>query len=180
MKILLVGAGGVGGAFTAIAARRDFFEQIVIADYDVEKAEKAAAVDDRFVAARIDASDAGSVTALCREHGITHVMNAVDPVFNEAARVFAARLLREAKDDPARIDLAYRLALSRSAKDAEKAGLLRLLDSQRAYFKTNPADAAKVLAVGIAPRPAGDSAEQAAWTQVCRVVLNLHETITRH
>ena len=82
VKILLVGAGGVGGAFTAIAARRDFFEQIVIADYDVAKAEKAAATDDRFVAAQIDASSAESVTALCQEHGITHVMNAVDPVFN--------------------------------------------------------------------------------------------------
>ena len=31
MRILLVGAGGVGGAFTAIAARRDFFEAIVVA-----------------------------------------------------------------------------------------------------------------------------------------------------
>lgn len=82
MRILLVGAGGVGGAFTAIAARRDFFETIVIADYDEAKAAKAAAVDDRFVAARIDASSQESVEALCREHGITHVMNAVDPVFN--------------------------------------------------------------------------------------------------
>jgi saccharopine dehydrogenase (NAD+, L-lysine-forming) len=82
MKILLVGAGGVGGAFTAIAARRDFFSSIVIADYDLVKAEKAAATDPRFTAAQIDASNAESVTALCREHGITHVMNAVDPVFN--------------------------------------------------------------------------------------------------
>ncbi len=49
MRILLVGAGGVGGAFTAIAARRDFFESIVIADYDPARAEKAAAADDRFV-----------------------------------------------------------------------------------------------------------------------------------
>src|SRR6478735_6922233 len=84
MKILLVGAGGVGGAFAAIAARRDFFEQIVIADYDAAKADRAAAVDDRFTGARIDASDAGAVADLCREHGITHVMNAVDPVFNMA------------------------------------------------------------------------------------------------
>jgi saccharopine dehydrogenase-like NADP-dependent oxidoreductase len=82
MRILLVGAGGVGGAFTAIAARRDFFEAIVIADYDQARADRAAATDDRFVAARVDASDAASVTALCREHQITHVMNAVDPVFN--------------------------------------------------------------------------------------------------
>ena len=50
VKILLVGAGGVGGAFAAIAARRDFFEQIVIADYDPARADKAAAADDRYVA----------------------------------------------------------------------------------------------------------------------------------
>ena len=48
MKILLVGAGGVGGAFTAIAARRDFFEAMVVADYDLARAEKAAATDDRW------------------------------------------------------------------------------------------------------------------------------------
>lgn len=82
MRILLVGAGGVGGAFTAIAARRDFFDTVVVADYDLARAERAAATDDRFVAAQVDASSAESVTALCREHGITHVMNAVDPVFN--------------------------------------------------------------------------------------------------
>jgi saccharopine dehydrogenase (NAD+, L-lysine-forming) len=82
MRILLVGAGGVGGAFAAIAARRDFFEAIVVADYDLAKAEQAAATDDRYVAARVDASSAESVTALCRAHGITHVMNAVDPVFD--------------------------------------------------------------------------------------------------
>ena len=84
MRILLVGAGGVGGAFTAIAARRDFYDVIVIADYDRGRAERAAAADDRFVPAQVDASDAASVTALCREHEITHVMNAVDPVFNMA------------------------------------------------------------------------------------------------
>jgi saccharopine dehydrogenase-like NADP-dependent oxidoreductase len=82
VRILLVGAGGVGGAFAAIAARRDFFDMIVIADYDERRAQRAAAADTRFVAAQVDASDAGSVAALCREHGITHVMNAVDPVFD--------------------------------------------------------------------------------------------------
>src|ERR1043165_4516424 len=82
MRILLIGAGGVGGAFTAIAARRDFFETIVIADYSLERAEKAAAGDVRFTAAQIDASSVDAVADLCREHRITHVMNAVDPVFN--------------------------------------------------------------------------------------------------
>jgi saccharopine dehydrogenase (NAD+, L-lysine forming) len=82
MRILLVGAGGVGAAFASIAARRDFFETIVIADYDVARAEKAAVTNDRFLAAQLDASEASSVTELCREHSVTHVMNAVDPLFN--------------------------------------------------------------------------------------------------
>ncbi|MGA9346169.1 MAG: saccharopine dehydrogenase C-terminal domain-containing protein [Nocardioidaceae bacterium] len=81
MKILLVGAGGVGAAFAAIAARREFFERLVIADYDLSRAERAATADDRFHAAHVDASDAASVEALVREHEITHVMNAVDPRF---------------------------------------------------------------------------------------------------
>jgi saccharopine dehydrogenase-like NADP-dependent oxidoreductase len=84
VRILLVGAGGVGSAFTAIAARRGFFERCVVADYDLARADKAVAEvgDERFVAARVDASDAASVSALVREHEITHVMNAVDPVFD--------------------------------------------------------------------------------------------------
>jgi saccharopine dehydrogenase (NAD+, L-lysine-forming) len=82
MRILLIGTGGVGSAFAAIAARRHFFETIVVADYDGARAEKAAATDERYVAAQVDASSAEAVTSLCREHGITHVMNAVDPVFN--------------------------------------------------------------------------------------------------
>jgi saccharopine dehydrogenase (NAD+, L-lysine-forming) len=97
MRILLVGTGGVGSAFAAIAARRDFFEAIVVADFDPARAERAAATDERYVAAQVDASDAVAVTALCREHGITHVMNAVDPVFNmsifEGARAAGADYL---------------------------------------------------------------------------------------
>ena len=81
MRVLLVGAGGVGGAFAAIAARRDFFDTVVIADYSLASAERAAAVDERFTAARVDAASADSVAALCREHAVTHVMNAVDPRF---------------------------------------------------------------------------------------------------
>ena len=81
MRILLVGAGGVGSAFGAIATRRDFFETMVIADFAEASAQKAAATDARYVGAQVDASSADSVAALCREHRITHVMNAVDPRF---------------------------------------------------------------------------------------------------
>jgi saccharopine dehydrogenase-like NADP-dependent oxidoreductase len=83
MRILLIGSGGVGAAATGIAARRDFFERFVVADYDAARAADAVGVldDDRFVAARVDASSAEAVAALCREHAITHVLNAVDPRF---------------------------------------------------------------------------------------------------
>jgi len=83
MRILLVGAGGVGAAFCGIAARRDFFETVVVADFDLERAQRAAAAveQQRFLPTRVDASSAESVTALAREHRITHVMNAVDPRF---------------------------------------------------------------------------------------------------
>jgi saccharopine dehydrogenase (NAD+, L-lysine forming) len=83
VRILLVGAGGVGAAFVSIARRRDFFESCVVADHDEPRAQKAVAeaADPRFTAARVDASDASSVEALAHEHRATHVMNAVDPRF---------------------------------------------------------------------------------------------------
>jgi saccharopine dehydrogenase (NAD+, L-lysine-forming) len=83
MKILLVGAGGVGSAFCAIATRRDFFDSVVVADYALESAERAVAAvgDARFSAAQVDASDPSSIEALARTSGATHVMNAVDPRF---------------------------------------------------------------------------------------------------
>ena len=59
MRILVIGAGGVGSAVVPIAVRRDFFERMVVADYDLGRAERAVARfpdDARFVAARVDAS----------------------------------------------------------------------------------------------------------------------------
>jgi saccharopine dehydrogenase-like NADP-dependent oxidoreductase len=83
MRILLLGAGGVGGAVVPIAARRDFFEAVVVADYDLDRARRVVdrVSDARFEASRVDASEPEAVAALCREHRITHVLNAVDPRF---------------------------------------------------------------------------------------------------
>ncbi|ROQ40040.1 saccharopine dehydrogenase-like NADP-dependent oxidoreductase [Frondihabitans sp. PhB188] len=83
MKILIVGAGGVGSAAVRIAVRRDFFDTLVVADYDPARpASLVEAVGDpRLVAAQVDASSASSVAELIRAHGITHVLNAVDPRF---------------------------------------------------------------------------------------------------
>jgi saccharopine dehydrogenase (NAD+, L-lysine-forming) len=84
MRILVVGAGGVGSAVVGIAARRDYFEQLVVADYDPARVERALAPvagDARFVGARVDASSVEALEALIREHRVTHVLNAVDPRF---------------------------------------------------------------------------------------------------
>lgn len=106
-----------------------------------------------------------------------------DPTFVESARVLAARLLQDANvpTDPERINRLYRLALSREPKDAERESLLAFLSGQRAACAEKPEDAAKLLKVGNAPAPKELApGELAAWTEVCRVVLNLHETITRY
>lgn len=84
----MVGSGGVGDAAARIAVERDFFELLVVADYDEERARRTVAAaaarrdgESRLVAARVDASKADDVEALAREHRITHVFNAVDPRF---------------------------------------------------------------------------------------------------
>jgi saccharopine dehydrogenase-like NADP-dependent oxidoreductase len=82
MKILVTGTGGVGSAFAAIAARRDFYERIILTDIDEERARVVADKHgERFEAARLDASDATGVAAFCRDRGITHLLNAADPRF---------------------------------------------------------------------------------------------------
>ena len=80
MRILLVGAGGVGTAFARIAARRPFAE-LVIADYDLARAQRAAAARDGFQAVRLDARDEQAVADLLAEHRCDALMNATDPRF---------------------------------------------------------------------------------------------------
>ena len=88
MRILVVGSGGVGDAFARIAVQRDFFELLVMSDFDEARASATVATatarrqgEGRLVAAKVDASSSESVAALVREHSVTHVLNAVDPRF---------------------------------------------------------------------------------------------------
>jgi len=83
MRVLLVGAGGVGGSIALIAARRDFFELMVVADYDAARAADVAAStgDPRFLPAQVDASDSAAVSGLLAEHRCDVLMNATDPRF---------------------------------------------------------------------------------------------------
>ncbi|APW63995.1 PSD1 and planctomycete cytochrome C domain-containing protein [Paludisphaera borealis] len=106
-----------------------------------------------------------------------------DPTFVEAARVLAENLLShgDLKDDDARIERLYERALSRAPKPAERASLAGFLARQRLVFRDHPPEADRLLHVGQSPSAKGlDPSEVAAWTTVCRVVLNLHETITRY
>ena len=91
MRILVVGAGGVGSAVPAIAQRRSFFEHMTVADVARERAETAVqrlGEPDRFTAAQVDASDEAALVALIRDARADAVLNACDPRFNEP--IFAA------------------------------------------------------------------------------------------
>jgi saccharopine dehydrogenase (NAD+, L-lysine-forming) len=82
MRVALVGAGGVGSSIVRIAARRDFIEQMVVADYDQARAERAAgAGGERFLPAKLDASDTAGVAELLRAYGCDVLLNATDPRF---------------------------------------------------------------------------------------------------
>ncbi len=105
-----------------------------------------------------------------------------DPTFTEAARAFAARLLaRAGQSDEQRLDAAFERALARPARQREKASLLKFLADQREHYRQDEDEAEKLIKVGLAPaEKKADKSELAAWTQVCRVILNLQETLTRY
>ncbi len=86
MKVLLLGAGGVGEAIASIAKPREWLEQMVLADYNVRRAEevqKKLGDQKRFPVEFIDASKQEDIEALARKYNVDLIMNAVDPVFNQ-------------------------------------------------------------------------------------------------
>jgi len=91
MKILVVGAGGVGAAFAAIAQRRPAFEHVVLADVSPERVKAVVAglgEPSRFSAERVDASSREDLVKLIGRVQPDAVLNACDPRFNEP--IFAA------------------------------------------------------------------------------------------
>jgi hypothetical protein len=104
-----------------------------------------------------------------------------DPTFVEAARAFAERILRQpAASDADRITWAMREATARRPSPAEVTILTALLNENRRQYAGDGGAAAALLGIGQAPRDTTlEVAEHAAWTQVARALLNLHETITR-
>lgn len=86
MKLLLVGVGGVGEAIAAIAKPREWVEQIVLADYNIERArevQKKLGDETRFPVEFIDAGSQENIEALAKKYHVDLIMNAVDPIFNK-------------------------------------------------------------------------------------------------
>lgn len=103
------------------------------------------------------------------------------PIFVESARVLAEQLVRDEEADGQRLERLYLLALAREPRPNEKQMLVSLLNRQRDHFTASPEDASSLAATGQAPTVEGlDIVEVAAWTSVCRVVMNLYESTTRN
>jgi hypothetical protein len=106
-------------------------------------------------------------------------------IFVESAQAMALRVLREGgRTDAERTDYAFRLCTSRWPVAAERNEILTLLQSQRKRLSDGwlnireiaTGDSSKLPALpeGATPQDA------AAWTLVCRVILNLDETISKN
>ena len=104
-----------------------------------------------------------------------------DPTYVEAARAFGGRIMKNGPPDTAgRLSYAWQTALQRMPTASERATIKGVFESHLASYKANDAAADAYLKTGNAPLPKDvDKAELAAWTHVARVLINLHETITR-
>ena len=147
MRILVIGAGGVGAAAAAIARRRDFFERMVLADLDPARAEAAIAGlgDDRFGAAAIDASDPAAIVALARSERADTILNACDPWLNPP--IFQAAL----EAGCTYLDMAMTLSSRHPERPFEEPGVM-LGDEQFAAAQRWE-DAGQLALVGIGVEP---------------------------
>jgi hypothetical protein len=104
-----------------------------------------------------------------------------DPTYVEASRALALRVLKEGgAHSAARITWAWRQVLSRAPRPDELQTIQDLLDKQLAQYRADPDSAQALLKIGQMPQAQdANPAELAAWTNIARVILNLHETITR-
>jgi hypothetical protein len=104
-----------------------------------------------------------------------------DPSYLEAAGALARRILGEAQgDDAARLAWAWRQTVARTPESGEIATLLKLLQQHRNEYRLDePAATAYLKAARAMRSDRLDEAEWAAWINVARALLNLHETITR-
>ena len=163
MKLLIIGAGGVGTSCAMIIKRAgkegDWAEKVVISDYNQVRAEEVAAKycgGGKFVAEKIDAGDPESIKGIIKKHGVTFVMNAVEPAFNEV--IFDTCL--EAK--VGYLDCAMTLSVAHPEKPFEKAHI-KLGDYQfERHEKWEKAGVMAIVGSGVEPGMADVFAKFAA------------------
>lgn len=105
-----------------------------------------------------------------------------DPTYVEAARLFAARILTEIEGSTEeRLTWAWQQALARHPSPGELEVTRDVLEKHRREYKETPGDAEALISVGNArlPETPAEIAEWAAWISVARILINLHESITR-
>jgi len=105
-----------------------------------------------------------------------------DPTYVEAARVLAARMIKEGGETPEqRIQWAWRKASPRAPKPDEIQLLVELFQKHLEQYAQAGKGAEEIVKIGYSPVAADEpKAELAAYTSVTRAILNLHETITRY
>jgi hypothetical protein len=138
-----------------------------------------------FLHPAMDAFDAPSREESCARRNRSNTPQQAltllnDPTFVEAARATAALALRASTDDTDRVHHIFQRFLARDARPPELTEALSLLRAEHARLAANPELTTALLSKGASPLPADiHPLDLASWTQVARLVLNLHETITR-
>ncbi len=103
-----------------------------------------------------------------------------DPTWNEAARVLAAKMIKESPETNTRFDRIFDLILSRKPKTHERVVLHKILGQQQMEFAKDPVAAKKIIAIGASSKETQiDPIALASWTTVCLAVYNLDEALTR-
>jgi saccharopine dehydrogenase-like NADP-dependent oxidoreductase len=147
MRILIIGAGGVGTAAAAIARRRDFFDRLVLTDLDHDRATQAVARlgDPRYRAAALDASNVEAIVDLARIEEADVILNACDPRLNPP--IFEAAL----QAGCTYLDMAATLSYPHPEKPYELTGV-KLGDAQ---FEAAPLweEKAQLAIIGIGVEP---------------------------
>ncbi len=101
MKMLLVGAGGVGESILKILKVRDpngsWLKKVIVSDYDLKRAEEVVnhlGEDSRFIAEKVNAKDINAIIDLIKKHECDFVMDAAAPFVSN--NIFDAAFLGNA------------------------------------------------------------------------------------
>ena len=98
-----------------------------------------------------------------------------EPLFVECAQALATKTLKEGgAGDAERLTFAFRRCVGRAPSAKEQTMLLDFVKKQKERLGAAPDRIKELVGAKNDPTP-----EQAAWTAVARVLLNLDETITR-